>query len=72
MDNGSEFANKVVTELNEFLGSEIIHTVPYSHQQNSILERVNKEVMRWIRDRFVNEDVDMKWGDWYSMKVLVG
>ena len=67
VDNGSEFANEVVRELNDMLGTEVVHTVPYSHQQNAIVERVNKEIMRWIRDRFVNNDEKMKWGDWYPL-----
>jgi len=67
VDNGSEFANQTVQELNMILGSEIVHTVPYSHQQNAIVERVNKEIMGWVRDRFVNTDEVTKWGDWYPL-----
>ena len=67
VDNGSEFDNEVVHELNRMVGSTVIHTVPYSHQQNGIVERVNKEIMGWVRDRFVNDDEDLKWGDWYPL-----
>ena len=49
-DRGAAFASGVITELMELVGSDRIETLAYSHQENSIVERANKEVNRWLRD----------------------
>ena len=38
VDNGSEFANDIVRELNFMLGTDMIFTTPYSYQENGIVE----------------------------------
>jgi hypothetical protein len=47
-DNGSQYVNKVVKELVGMMGSEHITIHPGSHQENSIAERANKEVLRHL------------------------
>ena len=48
-DNGSSFVNKIIKELNLLLGLEWINTIAYSKEENSIVERANKEVVRHLR-----------------------
>ena len=48
-DNGTQFINKTVEEITSMVGYEHIKTVPYSKEENSIVERVNREVMRHLR-----------------------
>jgi len=48
-DNGSQFANKLLSLLCESLHIEKCHSVPYRSEGNGQVERVNKEVMRHLR-----------------------
>jgi hypothetical protein len=49
-DRGSSFVNKIIKEFLELEGSEHILSVQYSHPENTIVERCNKEVVRGIRN----------------------
>lgn len=49
-DKGSQFMNDLVQDLIKQLGTEFVGTIPYSKEENSIVERANKEVTRYIRD----------------------
>jgi transposase InsO family protein len=48
-DRGSHFVNEVITEFTSLIGTDHCLTLAYSSQQNSIVERVNKEINRHIR-----------------------
>ena len=48
-DNGPSYAADIFAELVDLLGTEHVFTVPYSHEENAIVERANKEVMRHLR-----------------------
>ena len=48
-DNGPQFVNKVVSELISIMGSQLVTTLAYSKEENAIVERANKEVMRHLR-----------------------
>jgi hypothetical protein len=48
-DRGSHFVNEVITEFTSLVGTQRCLTLAYSSQQNSIVERVNKEINRHIR-----------------------
>ena len=43
-DRGSHFVNHVITELLNYIGTEHCITVAYSKEENSAVERVNKEI----------------------------
>ena len=49
-DNGPENANKMIKEFLDLVGTDRIETLAYSHEENSLVERANKEVNRWLRD----------------------
>lgn len=59
-DNGTEFVNKQMEEL--FTKSGIIHqkTIPYTPQQNGVVERYNRTIMERVRcmllDAKLNDD----------------
>ncbi len=48
-DNGSQFANETIAELLKLVGTEHQLTLAYSSEENAIVERANKEVMRHLR-----------------------
>ena len=48
-DRGSQFVNVIIKEFLELAGTEQLMTLSYSKQENSIVERANKEVGRWLR-----------------------
>lgn len=58
-DNGTEFVNKQMDEL--FKSSGIIHqrTIPYTPQQNGVVERYNRTIMEKVRCMLI----DAKLGD---------
>ena len=60
-DNGTNFCNKIITELTKLLNVEHIKTVTYSKEENSIVERRNKEVMRHLRAIVFSENTTGKW-----------
>ena len=48
-DNGPQFANKVIEEFLQMVGSIHNLTLAYSSEENAIVERCNKEVNRHIK-----------------------
>ena len=48
-DNGKEFVNKVVEEVNRQMGVQIRHTAPFAPWQNGRNERFNGTMIRLIR-----------------------
>ncbi len=48
-DNGTQFVNMVIRELTSLAGIEHVTTLAYSKEENAIVERMNKEVMRHLR-----------------------
>ena len=49
-DRGSQYVNAVIQAYLDFQGTEHVLSIAYSKQENSIVERANKEIRRWIRD----------------------
>ena len=49
-DRGSHFANDLITEFLDRIGTPHNLTLAYSKQENALVERVNKEVNRHHRD----------------------
>jgi transposase InsO family protein len=48
-DNGSQFVNETISELFKLIGTEHVLTMAYSKEENAIVERANKELMRHLR-----------------------
>ena len=48
-DNGSQFVNDLIGYLVRLVGTEHVRTLAYSKEENAIVERANKEVLRHLR-----------------------
>jgi hypothetical protein len=66
-DNGSQFVDTMVDELIEMIGSEHQLTLAYSSEENAIVERANKEVMRYIRAILLDKRVIGEWSIYLPM-----
>ena len=60
-DNGSHFANELVTAFLTLVGTEHILTVAYSKEENAIVERANKEVNRHVRHVCFDRRIKSTW-----------
>jgi transposase InsO family protein len=60
-DNGTSFINETVRELIKLAGSQSKISTAYSKEENPIVERANKEVMRHLRNIIFDENVINTW-----------
>ena len=66
-DNGTQFKNELITALTTLLGTDHKFTFAYSKEENGLVERVNKEVMRHMRNIIYNIRVKKYWSDYYPI-----
>ena len=62
-DNGSQFVNGLIDEFIKLLGCENLHTLAYSKEENAIVERANKEVLRHLRNLIFDKRIIPIWSD---------
>ena len=62
-DNGSQYVNELITELIKMMGSEHMLTLRYSKEENAIVERANKEVLRHLRNLLFDREIKQIWSD---------
>lgn len=60
-DNGTQFVNDLIREFLHSIGTEHILTLAYSKEENSIVERANKEVGRHLRNVLFHKNVLSNW-----------
>ena len=60
-DRGSQFVNELISQLSEALLTTQELTTAYSKEQNAIVERANKEVMRHLKAMVYDDRVFNKW-----------
>jgi transposase InsO family protein len=60
-DNGSQFINKLHDELYLLTGVTKEETTPYSHEENGIVERANKEILRHVRSILFDKGIHKEW-----------
>ena len=60
-DNGSQFVNETCDALCELMGTARRFTSPYSHEQNGIVERLNREFGRHLRGLLFDQKVVEIW-----------
>ena len=60
-DSGPAFANDLLKGLANLLGSSNEFTTAYSSEENGIVERANKEVLRHLRALVLEHRVKEKW-----------
>jgi hypothetical protein len=52
-----EFVNRMIQELIRYTGTEQTFNIQYSHEENAIVERENKEVLRHLRAFVYDEKI---------------
>jgi transposase InsO family protein len=67
-DRGPQFANDIIEEFLKLIGTEHLLTLAYSSQENSIVERANKEVMRHLRAIIFQKNIIDDWQ--YSLPLV--
>jgi transposase InsO family protein len=60
-DKGSQFMNNTLTQYAKLAGLTHLSSIPYSKEENGIVERANKEVNRLIRNILFDKDVIDDW-----------
>ena len=60
-DRGTQFANDTIAELTKLIGTEQVLNLSYSHEENGIVERENKEVMRHLKAMVLEKDIKPEW-----------
>ena len=66
-DQGTQFVNETLTEYLNVAGLLKIETIPYSKEENSIVERANKEVNRHLRNVIFDTRVIDNWIDYITI-----
>jgi transposase InsO family protein len=66
-DNRSHFANKVIQEYLQAVGTKHNLTLAYCSQENAIVERCNKEINRYLR-AFTFERATERYQSIYSIR----
>jgi len=62
-DNGSQFENELISEIIKLIGIETIPILAYSSEENGIVERANREVMRHLRAIIFDKNIINNWED---------
>ena len=66
-DYGSQFVNQMLTHFHELTGVRHHMTIPYSKEENGIVERAYKEVNRHIRNIIFDKDIIKNWSNMLCM-----
>jgi hypothetical protein len=66
-DKGSQFMNHLIEEFMSLMGTTHEPTMAYSKEENAIVERMNKEVMRHLRHFIYAKDIISKWNKYIPL-----
>ena len=66
-DNGTQFVNDVIDHFIKLFGAQHLLTIPHSKQENAIVERANKEVMRHLRHWLFDKNIIDEWENAIAM-----
>lgn len=61
-DRGSQFVNGIIAEFSALTHTEHQVTMAYSKEENAIVERANKEVLRHLRAIIFHQKTQQNWG----------
>ena len=63
-DNGTQYHNEMINQLCLLTGTQQLLTMPYSKEENSMVERANREATRYLRDIcYLRKDKD-NWSEY--------
>ena len=66
-DNGLQIKNELTSAVTDLFGWEHVFTCAYSKQENGLVERVDKELMRRMHNILFDLRVKKHWGDYYPL-----
>jgi hypothetical protein len=66
-DGGSQFVNSIIFQFLELIGIDHNITLAYSKQENGIVERSNKEILRHLKAIIYEKDILTKWSKYLPM-----
>ena len=66
-DRGSQFVNETIQELLKRVGTDHELTLAESKEENAIVERANKEVMRHLRGIILDKKVHTEWSTYLPL-----
>ena len=66
-DGGKQFVNNILAELILLVGTEHVVTTAYSHEENGLVERANKEVMRYLRALLFDKNIYTEWATYLPL-----
>ena len=66
-DGGSQFINSIISQFLELIGTDHHITLAYSKQENGIVERINKEILRHLKAIIYEKDILTKWSQYLPM-----
>ncbi len=62
-DNGTQFVNDIISKFIKLFGAQQLLTLPNSKEENAIVERVNKEIMKHLRHWIYDKNIVEEWVD---------
>jgi hypothetical protein len=62
-DNGSQFVNQVFQHIATHVGFSHFTSIPYSKEENGLVERANKEINRHIRNIMFDNIIQTSWSE---------
>jgi transposase InsO family protein len=66
-DNGTQYYNSLIKELTNLLMIDHFFTHPYSKEENAIVERANKEVLRHLKAIIFHSKIIDSWADYLPL-----
>ena len=60
-DKGPQYVNELIKEFLYIMGSDHQLTSAYSHQENALVERANKEVLQRLRTIIFHQKIITRW-----------
>ena len=66
-DNGTQYANQLMKEVETLFQNNHKFTQPYSHEENGIIERANKEILRHLRAIIFDTRIVSEWSKYLPL-----
>ncbi len=60
-DNGTQYTADIISQLCDLIRVEHLTILPYSHEENAVVERANREVNRHLRAIVFDKKVKKEW-----------